>query len=126
MDAQANTGVVYLVQHPPAMMRNGVPIEKDLSSAQRYGKVLHILGPRDQASLAPGPCLFKIKKTLRDFNPETDFLCYAGGDPHTLLLVGFALRDLNIRDARFLRWERERDTEGRRKPGGFYVPVGMP
>jgi len=118
--------VVYLIQEPPAMVRNGVRLQKDLSSAQRYGVIKPILGHRDQASLTPGQCLFTLSKALRWFNPERDYICHAGGDPMAIGLALVALSINGFKEVTNLRWERERDTEGKRKPGGFYVPVKIP
>ncbi len=121
-------GVVYVVQQPrPFRDRaTGNTFPKDLSSAQRYGKLVPILDAEDHPSLTPGPSLFQLQKKLRDFNPERDYICHAGGDPMSLALALLVLRDLNLKEVQVLRWDRERSTQGERLAGGFYVPVLTP
>jgi len=121
-----NEPIVYLVQSPPPIYRNGTPIHKDLSSAQRYGAIHPVLGEDDHPSITPGPSLSKVSKVLRDFRPDTDYLCSAGGDPMALALSTLALASWNIHEFTLLRWERERETDGTRKGGGFYVPITVP
>jgi hypothetical protein len=118
-----NSGVVFIPQEAPVGYRDNVATTKDLSSAARYGRLHPILSMNERASMTPGPCLFKLSKELRDFDPANDFVCYAGGDPMSLALAFMVLKDLGLREVRFLRWERERDTKGKRTAGGFYVPV---
>jgi hypothetical protein len=120
-------GVVYLVQQPPPVRRgSGPPKHKDLSSAQRYGVLRPILSDSDQASATPGPALHQMMRELKSFDPAKDFICYAGGDPMSLAVAAMALANMNIREFTMLRWERERSTDGVRKPGGFYVPIKVP
>lgn len=121
-------GTVFVVQQPPPFKdRNtGAIVLKDMSSAQRYGKIIQLLESGEQPSLTPGPSLFTLQKKLRDFNPTKDYICYAGGDPMSLALALLVLRDFNFREVQALRWDRERSTSGERLPGGFYVPVTVP
>lgn len=110
---------VYMVQEPAA--------GRDLSSAQRYGKLVSLLSLREQASLTPGPSLFKLQKLLRDFNPDKDYVCFPGGDPMALALTMLTLRDMNFREIQYLRWERERSIDGERfNNRGFYLNVSVP
>jgi hypothetical protein len=119
-------GTVYLVQEPPPIRTSGGLITKDLSSAHRYGKLLTILTAQDQASLTPGPILNKLTRELHEFNPRTDFICFAGGDPMSLALALLALRNMNYSEVQTLRWDRARSIDGRREPGGYYVNVNTP
>lgn len=122
-----NDSVVYLVQSPPPVYRpNKPPILKDLSSAARYGTIQPILEEDEHPSSTPGPALSKMSKALREFRPEVDYLCSAGGDPMSLALAVLALANWNIPEFTLLRWERERDTDGTRTRGGFYVPITVP
>jgi hypothetical protein len=107
--------VCYGVQEPLA--------SRDLSSAQRYGRVEFLLDGRDKPSLTPGPCLRKIYKGLQDMHPD-DYIFYAGGDPMGLLLVGAVLRDQGFSEINFLKWDRETDPDtGERVQGaGYYIP----
>ncbi len=124
----ADEPTVYIVQQPrPFYDRvTGVMVPKDMSSAQRYGKIVHVLEADEQPSITPGPSLFNLQKKLRDFNPELDYICYAGGDPMSLALALVVLKEFNHREVQTLRWDRERSTDGQRMAGGFYVPVLTP
>lgn len=119
-------GTVYVVQEPPPFRRGGRLVAKDLSSAQRYGKLVTILANDDQPSLTPGPALHELSKALRQFNPSTDYLCWAGGDPMSMALAIVALKEQGVHYVPTLRWERERDNDGQRTRGGFYVPIEVP
>lgn len=123
---EASKATVYLVQDPPPVYRRGKPITKDLSSAQRYGKLMPILESDDQPSLTPGPMLHRMRKALTRFDPTCDYICYAGGDPMALALAMLVLAGMGLKEVPTLRWDRERDTAGTRKAGGFYVPVNVP
>jgi hypothetical protein len=119
---------VFVVQEPPASYNRvtGGYVAKDLSSAQRYGKLIPILAQAQHASLTPGPSLFQMQKSLREFSPEFDYICYAGGDPMALALALLTLRDMGFQEVNVLRWDKERDTDGNRKAGGYYTPVRTP
>lgn len=121
-------GSVYVVQEPPASYnrQTGGYVTKDLSSAQRYGKLVPILAQAQHASLTPGPSLFQMQKALRDFKPDRDFVCYAGGDPMALALALLTLRDYGFTEVQVLRWDKERDLDGNRLAGGYYTPVRTP
>lgn len=96
----------------------------DLSSAQRYGKVVPLLSGKDHPSQAPGPAIFKIKQTLlKEYRPG-DYIAYALSDPACAFLAGmvFAKEGLDRDPINWLRWDRERAPDGERTGGGFYVP----
>lgn len=99
---------------------------KDLSSAMRYGRIDYVFSdPAFQPSLEPGTAIRDIDESLKNFRPEEDFVLFLGGDPVGAIMLGHRLATrfpgTNIRT---LRWERERDTNGRPTPGaGFYVPA---
>lgn len=120
--------VVYVVQEPPPVYNRteGKTVHKDLSSANRYGTLMPILSKGNQASLTPGPSLSELHRKLRHFNPDLDYICFAGGDPMSLALALLVLRDMNVKEVSILRWDRERSTDGVRTAGGFYTPVVTP
>lgn len=96
----------------------------DLSSAQRYGKVVTILDATDIPGRAPGPALFKLRKALKEYHPQ-DYVAYALSDPASLFLAGmvFARENLMREPVNWLRWDRERSPSGERLVGGFYTPT---
>lgn len=109
---------VYLIQETTKSL--------DLSSANRYGKLETIFASNESPSITPGAGLVKAEKYARLIDPVKDYLLWIGGDPMSLFLMGVALqRQKNIFTFQWLRWERERDTEGNRLRTGFYCPVKM-
>jgi hypothetical protein len=105
---------VYIIQDPGK--------ERDLSSAQRYGVLEYILTPNDKPSFLPGPCLYKLRKAFTNLTTE-DYIVSLGGDPLGNVLAGIALGESTLPVINILRWERERDFNGERTGGGFYVPL---
>ncbi len=109
---------VYLIQEPTTTS------PRDLSSANRYGKIISVLAIGDRPSMLPGPTLHKLRKGLRDFKPD-DYLVWAGGDPLAMMLAGVVMTELGYREFKFLRWDRERGTDRSRTGGGFYIPTAI-
>lgn len=99
----------------------------DLTSAERLGTVVPVLGERESPSLALAPALTKMRSMLRDYDPANDHLLAAGGDQLASFLAGMVLTDEGLmRDEpiSWLRWDRNRDFDGRRDATlGSYQPV---
>jgi hypothetical protein len=99
----------------------------NLSSAERFGTVVPVLGERESPSLALAPALTKMRTALRDYDPTSDHLLAAGGDQLASFLAGMVLTDEGILrndPVSWLRWDRARDFDGRRDPSnGSYEPV---
>jgi hypothetical protein len=111
--------IAYCVQKPRGK-------QHDLSSANRFGRVVTILDEADNPSLNPAGCLHKINRALKEFSPD-DIIFMAGGDFLSLALALCALKDLGFKEVNYLRWERERDIDGTRKHGvGYYVQEPLP
>ena len=119
---------VFILQ-PPTRKR-------DLSSAQRYGTIVYLIDdPEFQASLFPAKALMEIVNRLRewDYNPERDYVVFAGGDSVGALMLGqitsafgrITRRNIIPKFYRTLRWDRELQPDGTRA-GGFYTPVVVP
>lgn len=109
-----NFPTVYLLQEPTS--------EKDLSSAEKYGRLKPIIGAEDKPSLNPLQTLNKIYDALYNYDSEQDSLCFAGGDPLVEFLAGIAIERLGIEEVTHLVWNREKDGNGKRTGKGFYVP----
>lgn len=125
---QTTTPKVFLLLEPPPVFnrRTGELMPKDLSSANRYGELVTILPSRYSVSDLPGPTMRLLYNALKDFEPSRDFICFSGGDAMALALAMLVLRDMNHRDVRVLKWDRERSLDGERTGVGFYVPVLTP
>lgn len=116
-------GIVWLLQEQPKGRERF-----DVSTAEAFGRIVPVLVDGEQPGFRPYEAYERIAKKLENFDPETDALLYAGGDPLTLLLAGavLATRD-DVQTVRFLRYHRERNKEtGQLAPDGTYVEVMVP
>jgi hypothetical protein len=104
---------VYVIQ--------ATPRQADVSPAQSYGAVEFILSSNDRMSSSPELHIGKLTRALEKFDEQRDYILWAGGDPLSCLLTGYALRELGISTFRYLRYEKP----DARKPNSapFYVPV---
>ena len=100
----------------------------DVSPAQEYGTIRFIFDAYENPSSRPDEAYTKIYDLLdKEFNDETDYIVWAGGDPFGLYLAGVAFGSLGIKP-KWLRFERLRtppspgDTREVPRPG-YYVPV---
>lgn len=118
--------VVYIAQEPTPFLQNGVPKYKDLSSAQRYGRIVYLLDQTDMPSQDPWYARNKMFAALDSFDPKNDFLTVVGGDPISLALAMAVLGAMGHEEISYLRWDRERTPDGERTSGGFYTPVLVP
>jgi len=105
----------YLVQYPSNP-------KVDLSLADRYGEILPVNHTSLNVSSTPGQALQNLRTALRNFNPEDDYLLWAGGDPMAIFLAGIAIGELGIEEFQVLVYNRIRD-EDRNIIGGKYVPT---
>ena len=99
---------------------------RDLSSAQRFGSIVTVLGSNDKGSMTPDTVISKIAEKLQDFNYKDDYIFTSGGDPINFALVLSVLTSWGIPNFKYLRWERERSAEGKPTGNGFYVAVEIP
>lgn len=62
-------------------------------------------------------------KVLAKFNPATDYIVWAGGDPISMLIVAPILFEIaDTRPIKYLKFERAREVDsGEKKGTGFYV-----
>lgn len=106
---------VFLLQSPP--------LSRDISSASKYGTVMPIFTSEETPSATPLAGQQRLLDALTDFNPDLDYVCFAGGDPYVPFLAAAVLWQLGHDSVSMLRWDRQRDADGRRTGGGGYVPV---
>lgn len=110
--------VFFPIELPPSRS------DRDFSSANRYGTLHFVISSKNAPTLTPGPAMVEARRNLKDFNPDQDYLSWAGGDPLAMMLVGFVLRDLGHKEVKYLRFDRERSLNGERLRGpGFYTPI---
>lgn len=96
----------------------------DVSPAKIYGQIEYVLGTGDRTSSNPDQSLRKLFSALEEFDPDKDFVLWAGGDPLSCMLTGGVLAELGILRYKYLRFEKDRSRSAPGEPvAGFYVPV---
>tara|TARA_R110000744_G_scaffold99427_1_gene191940 strand:- start:427 stop:816 length:390 start_codon:yes stop_codon:yes gene_type:complete len=115
------TGTVYIIQQAKAKPDGWVP---NLEPATQFGKLQFIFDANDKIHLDPQEALKKAHKRLKDFNPDTDFICSTqSGDPSGLWLVITYLASSGNPVLKFLYWNRSVKGGSRTNEAGFYYPV---
>lgn len=119
---------VYITQKPRPNTKNWEP---NLTSAHQYGKLEFIFDTSDKVYALPGPSLFKARKALRNFNPDTDYILHINmTDPMALCVTMSALfKEFQaplMSHINFLYFDRRIDGDGNRTAeGGVYYPVRL-
>lgn len=114
---------VYLIAQPTIPRRGKLP---DLTPLYEHGEVQVLIQSGEYPTFNPEQCYEHIKARLADFDPETDFLVWAGGDTLAAVITGVVLADMGFGWFRWLRHERGRDPVDpkiRTDAGSNYQPV---
>lgn len=89
-----------------------------------FGDVVTIVPSGDSPTQEPQYCYETIDMRLKSFDPEIDFLVWAGGDVLTAIMVGMVLVSRDIWHFQWLRYERKRLPSGERTDeGATYIPT---
>ncbi len=112
---------VYVAQQP-SVNKNG--FTPDLSSASEYGELKFVFDASDKVYSIPNPSYQKACRSLKNFNPETDYVLFApNSDPASWFAVALILGAMNLESVTMLYWNRKRDEHGVRDgKTGFYFP----
>jgi len=115
-------GYVYLIAQPTVSGTGDFPKLKPLAE---FGTIKVVVEAGDYPSFKPGPIFEKLVERLKDFDAENDYVAWAGGDTLSAVMVGSALAQMGHHSYRWLRFERGRDpqTKKRTDEGGSYTPV---
>lgn len=121
-------GTVYLIAQP-TISRHGKQLMSDPAPLTRYGdlKVLVLAG--EFPAFNPERCLTLITERLARYEPDLDYVVWAGGDTLGAVLTGAALRALGHTRMTWLRFDRGRDPtdpDVRTDHDGRYIPVDVP
>lgn len=113
--------VVYLIAQP-AVSRHKPP--PDLSPLYIHGDVVNIIPNGNSPVFAPRECFEMVENKLKAFDPEIDFLVWAGGDVLSAIMVGMVLVEMECYCFNWLRYERKRLPTGERTDDGArYIPM---
>lgn len=119
----ARRPTVYLIAQP-TLSRRKPPI--NLAPLYEHGDVQVVLPMSDSPAFEPTTCYKVMEDRLRHFDPDNDFLVWAGGDTLAAVMVGMILvnQEEPIWCFKWLRYERVRLEDGSRTDkGAKYVPV---
>ena len=95
--------IVYLVQDVPGT-KAGTP-KINIVGATDYGKVVPLLPELSQIIFSPGPLIFKLRKLLKDFQPD-DYLLLTG-DPAIIGVACSIVSDITNGKYKVLKWDKQ-------------------
>jgi hypothetical protein len=116
--------VIYVIAEP-SVPKSATGRVMDLSPLAEYSTDVRFLVLRGQAPTFAKDALYQqIRASLAEFDPENDFLVWAGGDALGAVMTGIALAEKGVTRFHWLRHERSKLPDGRRDPSrGRYVPI---
>jgi hypothetical protein len=89
-----------------------------------HGELRVVLPTGDAPAFRPGECMNTMAARFEHFDPELDFIVWAGGDTLAAVMVGFLLHERGFHVFNWLRYERRRLDDGSRTDDGAkYYPV---
>lgn len=119
--AKIATPTVFLIAQPMIQRRKKPP---NLKPLYEHGEVQVIIPTSDSPTFNAQKCYEMVENRLAGYDPEVDFLVWAGGDTLAALMAGMYLGNEDIWRFRWLRYERHRLPDGSRTDeGAKYVPV---
>jgi hypothetical protein len=113
---------VFIIQHPKPRAKDGW--QPDLSPAANYGQLRFVFDADDKIYADPATAMKKAVERLKEFDAETDFLCWTNfADPAGLWLVIQLLAAGGCKKLRYLYWSRGKRAGGMTNDAGYYFPV---
>ena len=95
--------IVYVIQEI-AGTKDGKPKINILGAAE-YGIFKFLLPELSQMIFSPGPLIFKLRKGLKDYNPQ-DFLLLTG-DPAIIGVACSIVADMTYGKFNLLKWDKQ-------------------
>ncbi len=118
--------VVYLIAQP-SISRKKKPV--NITPLYEHGEVRLVLPQGDSPTFTPKKCFDLMCDRLfpeegQQYDPDIDYLVWAGGDTLAALMAGMLLAEYEIWHFKWLRYERARLSNGDRvDEGATYVPI---
>jgi hypothetical protein len=94
---------VYVIQEIPGT-REGRP-KINIMGAADYGNLKFLLPELSQIIFSPGPLIFKLRKSLKDFTSE-DYLLLTG-DPAIIGVACSIVSDITNGKYKLLKWDKQ-------------------
>ena len=98
-----NLPIVYVIQEIPGT-RDGKP-KINIMGASKYGEFKFLLPELSQIIFSPGPLIFKLRKSLKDFSEE-DYLLLTG-DPAIIGVTCSIVSDMTNGKYKLLKWDKQ-------------------
>ena len=95
--------IVYVIQEIPGT-REGRP-KINILGASEYGTFKFLLPELSQIIFSPGPLIFKLRKSLKDFTTE-DYLLLTG-DPAIIGVACSIVSDMTNGKYNLLKWDKQ-------------------
>ena len=100
---EVKSPIVYVIQEI-AGTKEGKPKINILGAAE-YGTFKFLLPELSQMIFSPGPLIFKLRKGLKDYNPQ-DFLLLTG-DPAIIGVACSIVSDITSGKFNILKWDKQ-------------------
>ena len=98
--------IVYVIQEIPGT-REGRP-KINILGASEYGTFKFLLPELSQIIFSPGPLIFKLRKSLKDFTTK-DYLLLTG-DPAIIGVACSIVSDMTNGRYNLLKWDKQEKT----------------
>ena len=98
--------IVYVIQEIPGT-QSGTP-KINIMGASKYGEFKFLLPEFSQIIFSPGPLVFKLRKSLKDFTTE-DYLLLTG-DPAIIGVACSIVSDMTNGKYNLLKWDKQERT----------------
>ena len=95
--------IVYVIQEIPGTQAGNPKI--NIMGASKYGEFKFLLPEFSQIIFSPGPLIFKLRKSLKDFTRE-DYLLLTG-DPAIIGVACAIVSDMTTGRYNLLKWDKQ-------------------
>ena len=95
--------IVYVIQEIPGTQAGNPKI--NIIGASKYGEFKFLLPEFSQIIFSPGPLIFKLRKSLKDFTTE-DYLLLTG-DPAIIGVACSIVSDMTNGRYNLLKWDSQ-------------------
>ncbi len=95
--------IVYVIKEIPGT-QSGKP-KINIMGASNYGEFKFLLPELSQIIFSPGPLIFKLRKSLKDFSEE-DYLLLTG-DPAIIGVACSIVSDITNGKYQLLKWDKQ-------------------